>query len=191
MYNTNEGWMTMTIVACVFAKRKTVKYVQCSQSIGRSATDSVYCKILVLSIKQVYMTWTIWVQRKEEGVGHIGDKMFIEIKTLFLKKCALRSCDTCCRNPKLILTGLRWRRCWSARSPDQCLEIMRKARMQVVDLLGNVAGFNVGPDWTNSIQWLNVFTKAGHPFICSSEQRKVRHDVKWTIQEKTSINQHR
>jgi hypothetical protein len=37
----------------------------------------------------------------------------------------------------------------------------------------------------------NVFTTAGHTFIQSREQKKMRSNIKWTGLEKPSINQHR
>jgi hypothetical protein len=40
--------------------------------------------------------------------------------------------------------------------------------------LVNVAGFNSSLNWTNSREWLNVFTNAGHLFIHVSEQRNAQ-----------------
>jgi hypothetical protein len=80
MYDTNEGWMKMIMVVCVFAKRKTVKYVQCGQSGERSATDLVYCKVLVL--KQVYTgLMNIWVGTTKRGGRWPHNALFMKIST--------------------------------------------------------------------------------------------------------------
>jgi hypothetical protein len=64
------------------------------------------------------------------------------------------------RNAKIT----KWRFCC-------CWFCIVKTRRKSFKVLVNVAGFNTRLNWTNSCEWLNVFTNAGHLFICSTNKR--------------------
>jgi hypothetical protein len=60
-----------------------------------------------------------------------------------------------------------------------------------INLLVNISGFNASLNWTNSCEWLNVFTNAGHLFIHRGKQRSAPKTWNNIKREITRMNRYK